>query len=86
MSAATEIYHIYQCGPVYIQKLIGGGEHIYMWLQQPNGEWRMAWASPGAPHRNHHFNTDFPEFVRDEFLDKLMPFCSHCFGFFVCDV
>lgn len=67
MSAATESYHIYQCGPVYIQKLIGGGEHIYMWLQQHNGEWRMAWASPGAPHRNHHYNTDFPDLVRDEF-------------------
>ena len=77
MSAATESYHICQCGPMYIQKLIGGGEHIYMWLQQRNGEWRMAWTSPGAPHRNHHYTTDFPDLVKDEF----MFFGSHCFGF-----
>ena len=67
MSAATESYHIYQCGPVYIQKLIGGGDIFTCGSKQPNGERRMAWASPGAPHRNHHYITDFPDLVRDEF-------------------
>ena len=67
MSTAREEYHIFQCGPVYIEKLIGGGQYMYIWIQNVNGEWTRAWKTPGAPRWDKLYNHTFLDDCRLEF-------------------